>query len=83
MDFQTVLSYILAIIETAALIGAMVYGARALHENKLKRTKKGKKGAKSNDEIDKAITVYKRYAFICLFIYLALNVLRNYSGLIK
>ena len=80
MDFLTVLSYVLAVVETAALLGALVFATRAMHENKLKR-KQGKKGAKSSEEIDQNVGRYKRTAGIFLFGYLILNVLRNYSGI--
>ena len=81
MDFLTVLSYVLAIVETVALIGALVFITRAMHANKIKRTKQGKKGAKNSDELDKSIATNKRNALIFGFIYLMLNFLRNYSGL--
>ena len=82
MNFETVLSYVLAVFETVALVGALVFIARAMHENKLKRTQKGKKGAKSNDEIDKTVAAYKRNALIFFFVYLLLNVFRNYGGVL-
>lgn len=82
MDFLTVLSYVLAVVETAALLGALIFATRAMHENKLKR-RQGKKGAKSTDEIDKTVARYKRTAGIFLAVYLVLNVLRNYSGIFK
>ena len=82
MDFLTVLSYVLAVVETAALLGVLIFATRAMHENKLKR-KQGKKGAKSTDEIDKTVARYKRTAGIFLAVYLVLNVLRNYSGIFK
>ena len=83
MNFLTVLSYVLAVVETVALIGALVFATRAMHENKLKRTQQGKKGTKSHDEIDKTVASYKRTAGIFLFVYLILNVLRNYSGIFQ
>lgn len=83
MDFLTALSYVLAVVETVALLGALVFITRAMHENKLKRTRQGKKGAKSSEEIDKTVARYKRTAGIFLFVYLILNVLRNYSGIFK
>ena len=83
MDFLTVLSYVLAVVETAALIGALVFVTRAMHENKLKRTQQGRKGAKSFDEIDKNIAAFKRNALILFSIYLMLNFLRNFSGVFK
>ena len=83
MDFLTTLRYVLAVIETVALLGALIFAARALHENKLKRTQQGKKGAKSSTQIDKNVAAYKRNAGIFLFVYLVLNVVRNYSGIFK
>ena len=83
MDFLTLLSYFLAIVETAALIGTLVYVTRAMHENKIKRTRQGKKGAKSNDEVEKNVAVYKRNALIFLLVYLVLNVFRNFSGIFE
>ena len=80
MDFLTILKSVMAVVETAALLGALVFIPRAMHENKLKK-KQGKKGAKSSDEIDKAVAVYKRNAGIFFIIYLILNVIRNFSGL--
>ena len=80
MDFLTVLSYVLAVVETATLLGALVFATRAMHENKLKR-KQGKKGAKSAEEIDQNVGGYKRIAGIFLFVYLILNVLRNFGGI--
>ena len=83
MDFLTILSYVLAVVETAALLGVLVFVTRAMHENKNKRTRQGKKGAKSNDEVEKNVAVYKRNALIFLLIYLVLNVFRNYSGIFQ
>ena len=83
MDFLTVLSYVLAVVETAALIAALAFAARAMHENKLKKTTQGKKGARSSDEIEKSLSTYKRNAAIFIFVYLVLNVIRNYSGILK
>ena len=83
MDFLTVISYILAVVETASLIGALVYFTRAMHENKLKRKTKGKKGARSGEEIDRTIASYKRAAGIFLFVYLVLNLFRNFGGVFK
>lgn len=83
MDFLTILSYVLAVVETAALLGVLVFVTRAMHENKIKRTRQGKKGAKSNDEVEKNVAVYKRNALIFLLVYLVLNVFRNYSGIFQ
>ena len=40
MDFLTVLKYVLAIIETGALIGALVMSAKGFHEHKDKNSRK-------------------------------------------
>ena len=83
MDFLTILSYVLAVVETACLIAAMVYATRAMHEKKIKRTRSGKKGGKSNEIIDKAVKLYYRNACLFFMIYLILNFVRRYSGLFK
>ena len=83
MDFLTILSYVLAVVETAALLGVLVFVTRAMHENKIKRTRQGKKGAKSNDEVEKNVAIYKRNALIFLLVYLVLNVFRNFSGIFE
>ena len=83
MDFLTILSYVLAVVETAALLGVLVFVTRAMQENKIKRTRQGKKGAKSNDEVEKNVAVYKRNALIFLLVYLVLNVFRNFSGIFE
>ena len=81
MDFVTILSYILAIAETGSLIAALIYFTRAMHEKKNQRKNQGKKGAKSNEIAQKSISASYRYAGIFFFVYLVLNVLRNYSGI--
>lgn len=81
MDFLTFLSYFLAILETAALIGALIYVSRALSEKKRQRKVKGKKGYTSNDVAQKTISAAYRNAGIFFFIYLILNFLRLYSGI--
>lgn len=40
MDFLTVLKYILAVVETGALIGALVFSAKGMKERKNKDTRK-------------------------------------------
>lgn len=40
MDFLTVLKYILAIIETGALIGALVFSAKGMRERKNRGARK-------------------------------------------
>ena len=81
MDFVTILSYILAVAETASLIAALVYVTRAMHEKKIKRTKQGKKGGKSNEIIEKAVRLYYRNACIFFMIYVILNFVRLHSGI--
>jgi hypothetical protein len=81
MDFLTILSYILAVVETGALIGALIYVTQALQEKKIQRTKKGKKGGKSNEQIEKAVKTYSRNAAVFFVIYLILNLIRRYSGI--
>ena len=81
MDFLTLLSYILAIVETGALIATLVYVTKAMHEKKNVRTKQGKKGGKSSDISQALIKGYYRNAGIFLFVYLLLNALRLYSGI--
>ena len=81
MDFLTILSYILAVVETGALIGALIYVTQALQEKKIQRTKKGKNGGKSNEQIEKAVKTYSRNAAVFFVIYLILNIIRRYSGI--
>ena len=81
MDFLTILSYLLAVVETGALIGALIYVTQALQEKKIQRTKKGKKGGKSNERIEKAVKTYSRNAAVFFVIYLILNIIRRYSGI--
>jgi hypothetical protein len=40
MDFLTVLKYVLAVVETAALIGALVFSAKGMKEHKNKEERK-------------------------------------------
>ena len=81
MDFLTILSYLLAVVETGALLGALIYVTQALQEKKIQRTKKGKKGGKSNEQIEKAVKTYSRNAAVFFVIYLILNLIRRYSGI--
>ena len=83
MDFLTLLSYVLAIVETGALVAVLVYITRAMHEKKIQRTKQGKKGGKSSEVTQKLVSVYYRNAGIFFLIYLALNILRRYSGIFE
>ena len=81
MDFLTVLTYVLAIVETGALIAALIFVTRGLHEKKNQRRKQGKKGGKSSEVTRKEVSASYRYAGLFFFVYIALNFLRNYSGL--
>jgi len=47
MDFLTLLSYILAIVETAALFATLVYVTRARHEKKPCAPSRVKKAARA------------------------------------
>ena len=81
MDFLTILSYVLAVVETGALIGTLIYVTRAMQEKKIQRTRKGKKGGKSEELVQKTVRAYLRNAGISLVIYLILNFIRLHSGL--
>ena len=83
MDFLTLLSYVLAIVETGALIATLVYVTKAMHEKKAMRTKQGKKGGKSGEVSKSLISGYYRNAGIFFFVYLALNILRRFSGIFE
>ena len=83
MDFLTILSYVLAVVETGALIATLIYVTRGMHEKKNQRKKQGKKGGKSNEITQKAVSACYRNAGIFFFIYIVLNVLRNYSGIFE
>ena len=83
MNFLTILSYVLAVVETASLIATLVYVTRAMHEKKIKRTRRGKKGGKSDDIIQKAVSVYYRNACFFFMLYLILNFVRRYSGIFE
>ena len=62
MDFITVIGYVLAFVETAALLGALVFITRA--------TKAGKNSPDKKKQVSKSV--------ICLVAFLVLNVLRTY-----
>ena len=62
MDFMTVLQYVLAIVETGALIGGLVFVTKAIKE-------------KQDSSARKARFIQ---GGIYLIVYLALNLLRNY-----
>ena len=81
MDFLTILSYVLAVVETGALIGTLIYVTRAMQEKKIQRTRKGKKGGKSEELVQKTVRAYLRNAGISFVIYLILNFIRLHSGL--
>jgi hypothetical protein len=62
MDYQTLLKYVLAIVETGALIGVLVFLTKAFKEKKDEKVRKG----------------YYTKALPFLLVYLALNLLRNF-----
>ena len=61
MDFLTVITYVAGVVETAALLGALVFVTRAM--------KAGKNSPERKGQVTKAM--------IFLGIYLALNILRT------
>ncbi len=65
MDILTFLQYALAVLETAALIGALVYSAKAFKK-------------KPSDRDEAMRKKYRTMAVICLGCYLALNLLRRH-----
>ena len=77
MEFMTVLSYIAAVVETGALIAALVFVTRGLHEKKNQQRKQGKKGGKSSEITKKAVSACYRNAAIFFIVYIALNFLRH------
>ena len=81
MDFLTILSYILAVVETTALLATLVYVTRAMHEKKAQKNKQGKKGGKSAEATQKSVSLCYRNAGIAFMIYLILNVIRLHSGI--
>lgn len=72
MDFLTVLKNVLAVVETGALLMALVFLSRGLKEKKAQR--KSKK--KQNVPVDKSSYVK---AGIFGFLYIVLNVIRIYG----
>ena len=62
MDFLTVLTYTMAVVETAALIGALVFATKAIKEKKNTNAKKER----------------QRTSLLYIVVYLVLNVIRNY-----
>jgi len=69
MDFLTVLSYVLACIETAALLMALVFATNAMKEKRANQ-----KSKKKNVPVSKGN--YTKAAVFAL-IYFALNFIRN------
>lgn len=69
MDFLTILSYVLAVVETTALLMALMFLTRAMKEKKAQR-----KSKKKNVPVDNSN--YKKAAVFGL-VYLVLNVIRN------
>ena len=82
MDILTLLIYMMAIAETGALIAALIFVTRAMHEKKNQRIKKGKKGAQDNEISRKAVAASYRKACIFFGVYIVLNFIRNYSGML-
>ena len=80
MNFLTILSYVLAVVETCALIAAMIFVTRGMHEKKNQQKKQGKKGGKSDAITRKTVSVSYRNAGICFMIYIILNFIRLHSG---
>lgn len=70
MDFLTLLTYILALVETGALVMALVYVTRAMKEKKASKNKQSP-----------ARKEYYKKSLAFVFVYLILNVIRN-SGLL-
>ena len=81
MDFLTILSYILAVVETGALIGTLIFVTQALQEKKNLRKKQGKKGGKSEELVQKTVKASFTKAAVAFVIYLLLNILRRYGGI--
>ena len=81
MDFMTLLSYALAVIETGALVVALIFITRGLHEKKNQQKKQGKKGGKSSEITQKVVAASYRNAGIFFVIYLLLNLIRNFGVL--
>lgn len=67
MDALTFISYVLAVVETGALLGALVFATRAMKE------------AKGTDARKKAF----RNAAIFAIIYFALNSIRRFNGIVS
>ena len=82
MDFLTMLSYAVPVLETAFLITALAYAARAIHEKKIKHKNQDKKGAKSSEIIEKVVSAHYRKACLFFMLYLLLNFFRRHSGLL-
>jgi len=68
MDFLTVLSYVLAVIETAALLMALLFVTRAMKEKRANQ-----KSKKKNIPVSKGNYIK---AAVFALIYLVLNVIR-------
>lgn len=62
MDFITIIGYVMAFVETAALLGALVFITRA--------AKASKNSPEKKSQVTKSV--------ICLLAFLVLNVLRTY-----
>ena len=67
MDFQTVLTSVMAVVETGALLMALMYFTVAM---------KAKKDKKKQAEVRPA----KNKAIVAIAVYLILNLIRNYEN---
>lgn len=63
MDFLTIVTYVAAVVETATLLGALVFATRAM---------KAEKGSKEKKD-------QKKLAVIFMMVYLVLNFIRIYG----
>ena len=68
MDILTVLTYICAVVETGALLLSLVFVTKAVKE---KKANKGKSTPARKD--------YYKKAFAFIFVYLVLNMVRNFG----
>ena len=84
MELKTVLTYALAIVETLALLAALVYITQALHDKKLQRNAESKSrntakktSGKNSALAQKETSASYRKAVLFFAVYLALNIVRR------
>nr|MBQ8244553.1 hypothetical protein [Oscillospiraceae bacterium] len=70
MDFQTIITWVLGLVETGALLAALMYATVAM---------KSKKDKKKQGDAGQA----KRKAAIALAVYLILTVIRNHGTILE